>query len=275
MSYINELLRGFFDFLFSPFQSSPPILAMLAACAITAALTLCLFSALSNREGMRTAKRQMAAHLLEMRIFQDDPKVLLAAPVNILLCTLKSLRYSLRPMLVMVVPFILIVGQLESWFGHKPLKPGETAIVSVIASYRSLADLAQVSLETDAGLVIETLPLRIPQQGRIDWRIRASRPDEHQITVRVGSHAFQKRVVATDQSLARVAPSRVKGGFWEALFHPGEEPIADSSPLREIQVLYSSREIDLFGWEVHWIAAFLILTTLLALIGKWIFRIEI
>jgi len=46
----------------------------------------------------------------------------------------------------------------------------------------------------------------------------------------------------------------------EQILWPAESPIPRSSQVRAIRVDYADGEVELLGWETHWLIAFFILT---------------
>ena len=66
--------------------------------------------------------------------------------------------YALKPMLVMIVPMLLLLIQLDVRFGARALAEGETALVKVtVVPELGLAGLEPV-LEAPAGIAVETPP---------------------------------------------------------------------------------------------------------------------
>jgi hypothetical protein len=169
---------------------------------------------------------------------------------------------------------VIILVQLDGWFGYRPFKPGESAIVSVKLSDDSKDALSNISIDTDMGLSVETPPLRIPQEREVNWRIRANDLGDHNLTFNVSGNTFQKRIIVSDGQLDRVSRV-VASGFWDTFLNPGEEPIVKSSSMRKIEVSYPSRSIEIFGWQVHWLVIFFILSIVFGFAFKGLFKVEI
>ena len=131
MAFVNALLNGLFDVLLYPFRSLDAWWGMIVVSLLTGLLMLAVFRVTSNQAGIRAAKDRIKAHLLEMRLFKDNFRVSLGAQRQIMTANLKYLGYSAKPLLVMIVPLVLILIQLNFWFGYEPLAVGEPAIVKV------------------------------------------------------------------------------------------------------------------------------------------------
>ncbi len=62
----------------------------------------------------------------------------------------------------------------------------------------------------------------------------------------------------------RRSPLRVDRGFWNQLLYPAEGPLPSAGPLREIRVTYPEAGVDVFGFEMHWMIPFFVLSIVFA-----------
>jgi hypothetical protein len=67
-------------------------------------------------------------------------------------------------------------------------------------------------------------------------------------------------VAGTTALRSPVRPSGIVG----QLVYPAERPVPGGSSVQDIRVAYTDADINLFGWETHWIIAFFILTMVFA-----------
>lgn len=220
---------------------------------IVAVGTLLVVGRLSNQVRIATTKNLIKAHLLELWLFRDDVRTVLSAQVSILRLNARYLALTMKPMVVLLLPLTLVVALLEPWFGMRPLRPGESVIVSLRAVDGAAA--AGASLSAGDGVVVETPPLRIPAANEIDWRIRVLRSGVHKVSIEVGGQTLDKQIVASER-LARVTPLRTASPFWQAFLNPAEPGIPASSIIEQIDVHYPARTVDLFGWRMHWLVYF-------------------
>ena len=115
----------------------------------------------SNRGAVRRATNLILAHILEFRLFLDEPVVILQAQWGLLKANAQLLRLMLVPALILAIPSILLLARLNTVYGLGPLKVGEAVVVSAKEPAR---------LTMPAGIVIETPPVR--GQGQVAWRVR-------------------------------------------------------------------------------------------------------
>ena len=273
MELFNRTLSLATDLVMAPLQRIPPSTSLLLLSAAMGLLFLLVFRLTSNQDAIGRLRRRMGAHLLEFRLFQHNLGIQWSALSRMLLANLIYLRYAGRPLLVMLVPLGLVLIQLDQWYGYQPLRPDETALVSLKLSGES--DLAKVRLETSDGLELVGRPLRSPHSGEVNWSVRPQRQGTQLLTFLFEGRQVQKQIVISNQTLARVSAVTPSRDFWNVLQHPGAPPLAPDSFAERISVDYPARRIDLLGWETHWVVFLLIVSTLAALAFKRLLRVQI
>ncbi|MEW5806086.1 MAG: hypothetical protein AB1756_01860 [Acidobacteriota bacterium] len=275
MAIVNSILGAIFSLFFFLFQGFDPWIGMIVVSLITALFMLFIYRFTSNQEGIRKVKDKIKAHLLELRLFKDDMVTTFRAQGNILKYNLRYIGYSARPMLVMIIPLILFLIQLNLWFGYQALAPGQSALLKVKLdeSYNPME--IDVAVEPPSGLVLETPPLRIEEEKEIDWRIRAEKSGLYDLGFKIAGEKITKKVTVGGRPLARISPARVQRGFLDELFNPGESPIPKNSPVAMIEIVYPAGSMNLFGWPIYWPIVYFILSIILGFALKGFFRIEI
>jgi hypothetical protein len=245
-----------FDVTLMPFRSVAPYWPLTALALVLAVVMLLVVRRLSDQGRLAITKNRIKAHLLELWLFRDDVRTVLGAQGSLLRLNGRYVLLTLKPMLVLMLPITLVVAALEPWFGLRPLRPGETAIVSVRTG-NGTALGGPAALVAGDGVAVETPPLRILTANEIDWRIRVLRPGVHTVSVDLDGHRVDKQVVV-DERLARVAPSRVTSPLWQLVVNPAEAGIPSPSPIERVDVQYPAGSVTVFGWQFHWLVYFLI-----------------
>jgi hypothetical protein len=242
---------------------------------LTGLLMLLIFRLTSNQEGIRKVKDKIKAHLLELRLFKDNMGVTMEAQGKILGANLRYIAYSAKPMLVMMVPLVLILIQLNLWFGYEPLRPGESAIVKVKLEESATPMEVEAALEVPPGIEVETPPLRLQEQKEIDWRLRARAGGVHVLVLKIGGQSLVKSVAVGRGSLGRISPVKVRRQFFEEVLNPGEKPLPSQVPVRSIEIVYPPKRMNFLGWRLHWLIAYFALSILFGFALKRPFRVEI
>ncbi len=257
------------------FQGANPWTAMTVLSLVTALLMLAVYRFASDQAEIRTAKDKIIAYLLEVRLFRNDLQASFRAQGNILRYNIRYLGLSTKPLLVMIVPLVLAMIQLDQWFGYEPLRPGEAALVKVRLKDGYQSSRESITLEPGRGFTVESPPVRIDREGEADWRIRAAEPGHWNLSVAVNGQSVAKGLVVEGDSLTRIAPARVARNWFDQLANPGEPSIPDSSPVRSIEIYYPGRTLNFFGWQLHWLVAYIALSILFGFLLKPWLKVEI
>jgi hypothetical protein len=252
-----NLLNSAFDFTFEPFVDRSPLLSLLAFAIATALLVLLAYRFASNQRAIRHVKNLLQAHLLEVRLFQDQLGVVWRAYGKLLRATLAYLGWSVVPLVVVALPVTLLIAQLDLRFGARPLQPGESAILVVHVEDPVAVD--RVALDFPEGLVATAPLLRIPPERRVVARFESRVAGRLEIAVRAGDEQAGKEVV-TGGGLQRVSAARLRGGWFERLLEPGEEALPRAGAISSITLQYPERRTGIGGWEVNWLVLYFLLT---------------
>ncbi len=283
MSYINAPLRHLFDAILSPFVHMSPWVTLAPLALILAVIMLLIFKKVSNQEGIEAVKRKIHAGFFEIRLFNDDLGAIMRAQWDILRYNLRYLLLSLKPMLFMFIPILLLVAQLQFHYGYQGLTPGQNTLLTVNLTPKqstgrdiTAADEPDADLTAPAGVKVETPVLWIPSRHQLVWRLAAERPGNYDLKVKVGGETVAKSAVATtSKSLVLRSPRRPSTGFFDQLLYPAEPPVPKNGVIESIDLVYPDRDVNFFGWHVTWIIAFPILAIALAFSLKGVFKVKI
>ena len=275
MYIFNSIFGKIFDIIFLPFRSMSPWVAMIIVSFMTGLLMLFIFRFTSNQKEIKKVKNKIKAHLLELRLYKDSLSISLKAQGNILRCNLKYISYSAKPMLVMIIPIILILIQLNFWFGYESLAPGQKAIfkVKLKDNYNPLE--IDLNVESSSGLTIETLPLRMEEENEINWRISAKEKGIHNINVILKGERVTKTVAVAQKPLSKISPIKIRRNFIDELLYPVEAPIKSDMPIKSLEITYPTKGMNLFGWHIHWLIIYFALSIIFGFAFKGILKIEI
>lgn len=269
----NGVVTGLFDLLFLPFRGFRPIWALLAVSLLAGALMLWIFGRVSDQEAVRRVRERIRGNLIGIRLFGDDVYLLFLLLGRVLRSTATYLRHSLVPMLVMLVPVLVILIQLDLRFSRRPLEPGVQALVKV-GLRGTPAAAGEIDLEAPAGIVVETPALRVEALREVAWRIRAERPGGYRLQVRAGDERVEKQLVV-GSGWGVVSAVRTGQGALQMLLHPGEPPIAGSSRIASIELTYPALKLRLWGFGLDWLVVFFVASVAAGFALRPLFGVEI
>jgi len=269
---MNRLLTGLFDLISWPLLGLGSMGILVFVSLLSALLALWIFGRYSNQEAIRTVRNRIRGNMLAVRLYRDNVPVVLGLQGSIIRDTLTYLKYSLVPLPILLIPFLLILIQLDLHLEVRPLRPGESAVVKAKFS-TALGPHDQITLETPREVRVETPPVRIAALKEVAWRIRAEEPTRAFLTIHWGDQTVQKEVVVGDDEGA-VSALRT-GKMTEVLLNPGEPPIQRSTAIESIRVDYPRRDFSVFGWDVHWVILFFVFCTVFGFALKGVLGVEI
>jgi uncharacterized membrane protein (DUF106 family) len=264
MSILNSVLRKVFDLLLSPFRDLPWWVSLTLISLIASVGMLWVFKKTSDQVALENVKRQIHACLFEIRLFNDDLGAILRSQVGILRHNLTYFRLSLAPMLWMILPFVLVVAQLQFHYGYEALNPGKKALVKVELS-ESAGDFEQdkppLSLESSPGFRVETAGVWVPAKREMTWRVVALADGAHDLKVKFADQAFPKSALVGG-GIVRRSPLRVQKSLLRELIYPAERPLPKSGPIRSISLQYPP-DPEIMGMP-GWLMIFLVLSIVFA-----------
>jgi len=275
MWIFNSIVGKIFDIVFWPFRNLSPWPAMIVISFLAGLLLLFVFRHTSNQEGIRTTKNKIKAHLLEFRLYKDSLSQPFKSLGRILLANFKYIGYALKPMLVMFIPLLLILIQLNLWFGSQPLVIGQAVLLKIKLTEGANPRQTDIQLEAPQGIAVETPALRIEDEREIDWRLGAKDQGLYTLKFRWNNEPFTKSVIVGQSRLAKIAGIKPGRSFWDQVFNPGEEPVPKNMPVKSVEITYPARRMNLFGWRLHWLVSFFVLSIVFGFAFKGVFKVEI
>ncbi|MEE8377847.1 MAG: hypothetical protein V3R45_05710 [Candidatus Aminicenantaceae bacterium] len=275
MWIINTIIGKIFEVLFLPFKNMNPWFGMIIISLLTGLLMLFIYKFTSNQEGIKNIKNKIKAHLLELRLFKDSLSISLKAQGNILRANFKYIGYAMKPLLVMIIPVLLILIQLDFWFGYDSFDPKQKTILRVQLMENVPIMDTVIEIKEGSGIILETPPLRILESNEINWRISAEEIGVHGITILVDGQEYTKSISIGQNKLSRISPLRTRKNFIREVFNPNESPLPKNSPIKYIEITYPSKKMHLFGLNIHWLIAYFALSLIIGFSLKGFFKVEI
>jgi hypothetical protein len=249
-----------------------PVVFVVLLSLVIGLLMVVVFRYTSDQKAIRVAKDHLKAHLLAVRLFQDQLPVVLSSYGRIVLSTGRYLRLAFKPLLFVILPLTFLIIQLDRYLGWMPLTPQQAFLVKAHTGNAATLDEASLSLPPE---MTTTAPaVHVPADSEIVWRVVAAKDGNYTIQIAASGQTVSKQAVVSSR-LYRVSPVRLQGHFWERFFSSGEPPLPENSPVQSVQVNYPSRSIRFAGLEWNWIWLFFVLSMVAGFFFKTVLKIEI
>ncbi len=268
LSFVDKII----DLVFRLMRPLPALAVLGVFAVFTAVITLLVVRWTSNQKAVRRVKELMGAHVLEVRLFPDQPGVVLRAYLSLLGNILTYLRHSLGPLVVLAVPLLLLFAQMEAYFGRTPVELGHEFLFRV--TLQNADALADSALQLPPGVELMAPPVHVPSERQVDWRLKAERSGTYDVRLLLPGSQISKQIIA-GSGLTRLVSERVRGGVWQQIVNPGELPLPRAGLVEQIEVQYPVRVFHLRTWEIEWIVPYLVLTLSAALLLRGTLRTDI
>ena len=234
-----------------------------------------IFGKVSDQDAIKTTRSRMSAELIALRLFKDDLRVFFRIQYQILIWTLRYMRHSIFPMIILMVPVVMILIQLNLHYAMRPLGVGEQTLVNVkLREAASLVQGPEIVLEAGSGIEIETAGVRMPQTREISWRVRGSSPGDLKLVVNVGEESVTKDMSVGGREKG-VSSLRTGEHWLTNLLYPGEAPIPKQSAIESIEILYPDLDISIFGWGMDWLILFFVLSMVFGFSLKGVLGVQV
>lgn len=273
MDIVTSIMTHLGDLCFSLCALLPPAVTLVIISAITGVVMLLIWRYTSNQDAIEDVRKQISAHLLATRLFKDDLSVTFRAQRQIIWQALRLMGHSIRPMIIMTIPFVLIMVQIGLHYEFAPVPTGQTARVKVTMKDPQKGVAAGAALKLPEGVTADRNdPCRAVSIGTVDWRLTARQPGSYMLTFGLAGDTVEMPLVVGGQ-FARI--SKLRGGdFFSRLLYSAEPSIPASSAISAIEVFYPARSTPILGVEVHWLISLLVLSIVFALIFKPLFKVH-
>jgi hypothetical protein len=279
MDRFNAVTSALFDVILAPLGEEHAWFDLIFWSVAGGIVALIVYKYVSNQQGIQRAKNAIKVHLLEIRLFKEDIAQVLGATAKILLKNGLYLGHNMLPLLVMIVPMMTILFQLEARYAFDPLPVGSVNLLTMEldTSRPGVPDTATglaeaVRLEMPAGLSLDAPPVRTAE-GKVAWRFRAERAGDYVVPIRVGDELVEKRI-AVGGPPRKVPVLRTKS--LEGFLYPGEAALPADSAVESVRLRYPDRDLGwLPGGEMGVLATFFGLSILAGFALKGLFGVTL
>lgn len=274
-----------FDILLAPFLFLGDAWALILISGLFGILALIAFKYISYQKGIKSAKDKIKAHLIEIRIYQDDLGIVAKAFWKVMARNLQYLTYNFGPFVPLSIPFAFLLAQLVVRFAFAPVPveeqmagfhPGQGTVIKVEMASGNEGRVRELSIEYPAGIRVESPLATSPTQGLAWQEVVATAAGQHEIVLQLPDGTREtKLLVAGDEPTSSMQPERGRG-FLAWLLWPAESNLASDSPFSRVSFAYPDRDLGwLPGGVVGVLLVFLIASMAFGLLATKPLKIQI
>lgn len=157
----------------------------------------------ADHGAIRAAGRRLVAHLMELRLFMEDPLLLLRSQRDLIAAYIALLRAFVVPGSSLIIVSVPLLFVLQNWFAKAPLPLHRPAIVTV-----HLQRMFDVTLTTPPEITIDTDAVRALASNEVSWRVTPIAAVNGRVLVKGASERIEHRIVAGKTFVGRLFGSR-------------------------------------------------------------------
>jgi len=275
VEFLNSIVTQLFSLLLAPLAGLPAIYGLLAVSVISGILLLYIYGLVSNQGALKRVKKRITAGIYESVLFRHDLALSLRAQAGMLWGGVRYFALAVPPLVILLIPSLIILAQLNLRYGARPLSLNEPALVTVnLQNDEALFDTELTS--NNSGITI-TPPLRDLDFNSVTWRISAPKEansNTHTLKLVVNGIAAEKEIFVRKQP--EILPVESHTSPWWQFFYPGAAVAPElKSLVQSISITYPEQEHRLAGVSLHWLVVFAIVSIFSGLLASRILRIEI
>jgi len=259
---LNSAVSAFFDVILTPFEWLGNATALIVWSGVFGVVALLVFKKISWQQGIKAAKDRIKAHMIEIRIYQDDLVVVGAAVAKVLWRNFQYLGLNVGPIVPLALPFMLLTAQFVVRYAYDPLPlvpaeqpvmAGRGTLLEVELAPGHEAEIRDLRVTLPSGLRAVSPLARATSQGKAFQEFVATTAGVHEIVLELGDLKETKQVVAGVEPVRSMQPRRVSSRDWLALTDPDRWPVlwpaepafASDSPFRVVSIRYPEHDQ---GW---------------------------
>lgn len=271
---INQACGFVVGLLLAPFAKLDPFWGLLVASALSGVVLLMIYGKVSNQQKIKALKQKIYANILETVLYRHDLGLSLRAQGRLLKCSALYLLLAIPPLIVLLVPCLLLLAQLNLYYSNRGLEAGESAILKV-----SLADekiIRDITLDASPGLEI-TPPVRSLTDKEIAWRVTAKSTEPQWFALKVGNGSAELREEVHIRGQDGRINAILSKDWLTRLFYPVDKLGASLAalPFRELSLSYPARDFNFLGFELNWLVVFFVVSLLSGVVASRYLKIEI
>ena len=275
MESFNSLITTLFSLLLTPLAGLKALWGLLAISIVAGIILVYIYGKISNQAALRRVKKCITAGIYESVLFRHDLPTSLRAQGGMLLGGVRYFGLAVPPLIVLLIPSLVILAQLNLRYGARALQPGEHAVITVNLANEDA--LFSTELSAQDATVQVTPPLRDLDAQSISWRVDASKAQATSpATLALAVNGVQvNEPLFTGQQPAVLPTAQHTSPWWQLLYPGASLPQELRSQVRSITVTYPEQELSVAGITVHWLLLFVVVSIVAGLVASKAIGIEV
>ena len=239
--------------VFDPLLSLPMIWVVVIMAFIITLLITFIYKFTTNQDLMKDLKAELKEFQKEMKELRSEPQKMMAVQKKSMQTNMKYMSHSMRSMLFTFIPIILIFGWMNSHLAYDPILPGQE-FTTTISFYNGIN--GNVELIVPEGITANGDINKTISDSEIKWILKGE-SGEYLLEYKLNGKSYTKEVIITNkQAYAKVL-----------------KPVKDKV-IKQISIDNNKTKVlNLFGWKLGWLGAYIILSIIFSTILRKMLKI--
>jgi hypothetical protein len=191
MNAINRMVTAVFDVILAPLEAMGSEISIIVVSGLCGILGLIAFKYISYQKGIKATKDKIKAHMIEIRLYQDDLVTVGKAICKVLARNGQYIALNFGPFIPLLVPFVFVLAQLVVRYGFDPVPltepgqqvlAGEGTMVRVDFSEGESAALSGLEVRLPAGVEAVSPLVPVAAKNAAFQEIIATEAGIHELT---------------------------------------------------------------------------------------------
>lgn len=235
----------------------PPFLAILIISFVITLATTLVYKFTTDQKKMRKLKEDMKEYQKKIKEFsRTDPQKAMSIQQEAMKQNMEYMKHSFKSTLYTFIPIIIIFGWLNAHMAYYPIMPNQPFNVT---AYFSEGYAPTVSISSIPELEFISNATQSVINGQAIWVLKGAEGD-YKLTIDYNNEKYDKPLI--------ISPER--------LYEQPEKVITDSK-LKKIvtgnEKIRPFGNISFFGWRPNWLWTYIILSILMSLGIRKIFKV--
>lgn len=249
------------------------LVPLLLISVLAGLVVLYIYRGISSPSQIKRSKDQVKAHILAIRLYKDEWRVIVRSFFFSLVSTARYFAFNMIPLLILLPLLAPLFAQLEARYGLSAVDPGQ--VVEVKCTFNEGLEALDPVLIQEDWFKPAMSPVFVYALNEAHWQIEITQPGHHVLRIQTSQGTADKSL-RSGEEVPRwaLSPRRHQGGLLDGLLYPVEKALPADGVFEAIAVHYPGRTFHLAGYHVHWIWVHLLVVLLVVLILKKRFGIE-
>ncbi len=250
-----------------------PLLILIIVSLLIGVLAAVVYKVAGNQGKIKSSNNRIKAFILEIRLFDHEPLLIIRATAGVFKNLPVYLFYTLKPVIVLIIPVVIILFQLHLYYSYSPFKAGDVSVVTIKIEDGNTLTRSDIKLAAPENVKIVSLPVFSASLNEFSWKIEMLKPGKGELVFKIKDRNFSKNIYVSD-SMERICPSSEKKSSYKKITYFLFDGLPGDGKVESINVEYPPGEMKMFGANIHWLVVFLIFSLISGVIIMKVFGIS-